>query len=137
MATIDQKTVLKPISALDTPTITSDTTTSGNIIDTLGFEAVTLVFQAGAIAAGVATPTFTEGDDSGLSDGAAVATTDLLGTVADVTFAATDDNDVKWIGYRGDKRFLKVDIDTTGTTTSTVIGVAAVFGVPHKAPTVI
>lgn len=136
MATIDQKTVLKPVSALDISTITSDTTTNGTIIDLKGFESVTLFFKSGAIAAGTATPSFTEGNDAALADGATVAVDDLIGTVASVTYADTDDNVNKWIGYRGKKRYLRVDIVTTGTTTGTVISCDAILGTPHKAPTV-
>ncbi len=136
MAKIDQKTVVKPEVALVPTTIGSDTVTNGAIIDTKTFQSITFLLQAGAIAAGVATPSFFAGNESNLSDGATVAAEDLLGTIADATFSAIDDDFVKWIGYRGEFRFIRLDITTTGSTTSTVLSAIGLLGSPNLMPTV-
>lgn len=135
MATKDQKTLVKPVSALNPTTIASDTTTNGIIIDTKGFQSLTFILQSGAIAAGTATPTLEEDDVVGFGSATTVATGDLLGTIADATFADTDDDAVKWIGYRGKKRFVRLSIVTTGSTTSTVLSAVALKGNPDLAPT--
>jgi hypothetical protein len=136
MATKDQKTVLKPVSALDSVTIGSDTVTNGIVLDTKGFQSITFVLQAGAIAAGTATPSLVESDDSGFSAPTAVASDDILGDIATgVTFGASDDNAVKWFGYRGKRRYVRLDITTAGSTTSTVLQAVAIKGNPDLAPT--
>ena len=50
------------------------------------------------------------GDDSGLSDAAAVADADLIGTEAGASFLFSDDNKVFKIGYKGTKRYVRVTI---------------------------
>jgi len=136
MAKIDQKTLVKPEIALVTTNIDGDTVTNGAIIDTKGFQSITYLLQSGAIAAGVATPSFFAGNESNLSDGATVAAEDLLGTIADATFADSDDDVVKFIGYRGEFRFIRLDITTTGSTTSTDLSAIGLLGSPNLAPTV-
>ena len=136
MATKDQKTLIKPIVALVSTTIASDTVTNGAVIDTKGFQSLTFSMQSGVIAAGVATPSLLESDDGGFGAPTAVIAEDILGDIAtEATFADTDDNTVKWFGYRGDKRYVQLDITTSGTTTSTVLAAQAILGNPDFAPT--
>lgn len=134
MAKFDQKNDLKDVNAFDIQTIATDTTTNGDIVDTAGFGAVTFVFQTGTVTDGDYTVLIQEGDDSGLSDAAAVADADLIGTEADASFSAdTDDNAVSSIGYRGSKRYVRFNIVSTNTTSGAVVGAVALLGRPEIA----
>lgn len=121
-------------TALNTAAIGSNTTTNGAIIDTKGFSSLEFAIKSGTLTDGTYTPALTEGDASDLSDGTAVAAGDLLGTIAGATFAATDDNKVKKIGYTGGKRYVRLSLVTTGVTTGGTIGAIAIQGHPSFAP---
>lgn len=125
---------IKESTALDPATIGSDTTTNGNIIDTQGYESLTFLFHVGTVTDGDYTPLIQEGDDSGLSDAAAVADADLIGTEAGAAFTDdTDDNATSKIGYAGDKRYVRFNVVSTNTTTgATSVGATAVLGHPHS-----
>ena len=73
-----------------------------------------------------------EGDDSGLSDGAEA--TLLQGS--NPSFAVTDDNTVKKFGYRGTKRYIRVDVKSVTGSPSTGGEFAAIVvrGFPRHAP---
>lgn len=126
---------IKVSNALNIQTITSNTTVNGAIIDTKGFGSLTFVFQTGTIADGDYTLLIHEGNNSGLSDAAAVADDDLLGTEAAASFTAdTDDNKVSKIGYRGNKRYVRLSVVSTNVTTGGTVGATAVQGHPQFAP---
>lgn len=121
-------------AALNPQAIGSSTTTNGAIIDLAGFESVEFVIQSATLTDGTYTPSITEGDESDLSDGSAAAAADLLGTVADATFAASDDNAVKRIGYRGNKRYVRLNITSASVTTGGTLAAVAIKGHPRNAP---
>lgn len=108
---------------------------TGTTVDTNGFEAATIVFASGTITAGTADFTVQEAPDNG--SGAAgsftdVAATDLIGTVP--TIVATDDNKVSRVGYRGKKRFIRVNMAETATFTSHIHAVIVVLGAAATVP---
>jgi nicotinic acid phosphoribosyltransferase len=127
MATKDLFSQIKPQVALNFGTINSDTTTEGNIIDTQGFESVTV---------GIITGTLTDGDytlqlkDS--ADGttfAVVTDANLIGTEAAASFTAdADDNKISKLGYRGIKRYVRAEIVSALTTSGAVIGAYCILG---------
>ena len=135
MATRDLHNNVEPKVGLNTTAVSSDTATAGAIIDTAGFESLEFVIQSGTLTDGTYTPSLTEGDASDLSDGATVAAGDMIGTVAAATFAATDDNAVKRIGYKGSKRYVRLTVTSAGTTSGGTVGAVAILGHPHSAPT--
>lgn len=98
---------LSPVAAT-----TDNTAYVSEIIDTAGALATEFVWLAGSIAD--ADVTFTllveDGDDSGLSDNAAVADAQLLGTEANGKPLLSSDNKVGKIGYIGNKRYVRVTI---------------------------
>lgn len=97
-----------------TPAVVSDGTAQvGPIIDRQGFNSVTFAIVLGTLADADATWTVTleHGDNSGLSDTAAVPAADLVGTYAGAGFAFGDDNECREIGYIGTKRYLRMTID--------------------------
>lgn len=124
----DQASELSPAVALNTAAISSSTTTAGNIIDTQGFNALTFILSVGARTDGTYTPLIEEGDDSGLSDAAAVADSDLVGTEAGAVISAA--NTVKKIGYVGSKRYVRLSVVSTSVTSGATVGATAIKGRP-------
>ena len=121
--------------AFNNQAISTDTTTNGNIIDTRGYESILFVMQSATLTDGTYTPLIQEGDDSGLSDAAAVADADLTDTEADQAFAATDDNATKKIAYVGSKRYVRLNIVSASTSSGGTLGAVAILGHPLSAPT--
>ena len=117
---------IKAQVALDITNISSNTTTNGNIIDMQEFGSVEFILQSGTLTDGAYALLIEEGDASNLSDATAVADGDLLGTEAGATFAATDDNAVKKIGYIGNKRYVRLSVVSTGTTTGGTVSAVSV-----------
>jgi len=131
MATFNQEVSLEV--GLDIAAISTDTTTVGNIIDTAGNEAVDIALVTGTITDGDYVLSLEHGDDSGLSDAAVVAATDLDALVSTVAIAAADDNTAKSIGYVGKKRYVRINVVSTSTSTGGTVGGLIVFGRPHQA----
>lgn len=114
--------------------ITTDTTTAGSVIDLKGYGSCEFVIASGTLTDGAYAILIEDGDASNLSDAAAVADTYLLGTESAAGFAATDDNTVKKIGYVGSKRYVRLSIVSTSTTSGGTIGAVAVLGNPDNPP---
>jgi hypothetical protein len=113
--------------------VNGNTTTVSATIDTQGFESVEFVIVSGTITDGTLTPAIYEGDQANMSDEAA-NTTELLGTIAGATFATTDDNVTKKIGYRGSKRYVRLKITQAGATTGGYFCAIAVQGHARYTP---
>lgn len=107
-------------------------TLTGATLDTQGFESAVVVVYSGTITDGTGTPTLYEGDAANMSDEAAVAAGDLDGALT--AFAAADDNVTKKVGYRGNKRYIRVKIVGAGQTTGGFYGAAYVQGNARNAP---
>lgn len=122
---------VKATKALSHQTINSDTTTDGDIIDTAGFEALEFVFLSGTITDGSYTVALEQGDESDLSDAAAVPAADVLGAAV---FAAADDNVAKRIGCLFKKRYVRASVVSTDTTSGGSLGGVAILGQPLHAP---
>lgn len=123
--------VLSPVSVADT------TAQVGQIIDKKGFESLTYLIATGSIADADATFTvlLEEGDAANLSDAAAVADADLLGTEALAAFQFDDDNEVRKLGYIGSKRYTRLTITPVGNASAALLSAVAVLGHPQIAPT--
>lgn len=136
MASRDLHNDIKLTLALAPQAITSDTTTTGATIDTQGFASVEFAIASGVLTDGTYTPAIYESDDSGMSGETAVtAAGDLLGTIAGVTYTAgAPDSTVKKIGYRGSKRYVRLKIASTGTTSGGLMGAVAALGNARNAP---
>lgn len=118
-------------NALNSQTISSDTTTNGVIIDMQGYHGLEFILKSGTITDGAYTVALQHGDDSGLSDAAAVDADEVLGSIA---FADTEDNVAKRIGYIGKKRYVRMNVVSTGTTSGGVFDGVAVQFSPFSAP---
>ncbi len=119
---------IKTEVALDIGAISSDTTTVGNIIDLQGFEAVEFVLFSGTLTDGAYTALIEDGDESNLSDAAAVVDAELLGIEAAASFMASEDNAVKKVGYIGSKRYVRLSIVSASTSSGGTMSAIAVKG---------
>lgn len=113
-----------------------DTAVVSQVIDRAGFEGVEFVILTGAIPdANVTYAVLVEhGDTSAVSSGA-VADADLIGTEAGAAFIFDDDDQIRKIGYKGNKRFVRVTMTPTGNTGATLIAGVWVLSGARKAPT--
>jgi hypothetical protein len=129
---------IKVKPALNIQTISTNTTTAGNIIDTQGFESCTFLFFMGALTDGDYTVLLQEGDASNLSDVASVADGDMIpdsGGEASASFTADgDDNKVSKIAYKGTKRYVRLSIVSASTSSGAVCGALAVLGHARSDP---
>ena len=95
---------------------TDNTPYVSQILDLQGKTGAAFVILIGANTD--ANATFTtlveHGDDAALSDNTAVADDQLNLTEASASFDFADDNQVRKIGYRGDKRYARVTITPAG-----------------------
>lgn len=117
--------------ALNPATIATDTTTNGNVIDLQGYESATFVIGIGTRTDGTYTPLLKESDVSTFGgEENAVDDADLIGTEA--AAALTASNTVKTLGYKGSKRYLRLSVVSTSTTSGTTSAHAHVIkGDPH------
>ncbi len=101
----------------------------GEIIDMQGYEACEFVIVTGTLADADATFTvlMEEGDQSDLSDAATVADLDMLGTEADAGFTFADDKATRMIGYRGNKRYVRLTITPAGNASAAPMAAAALM----------
>jgi hypothetical protein len=88
------------------------------IIDLQGFESARIEISSGDITDGDNyTFELKEGNQSNLSDAAAVADEDLLGS--EPVFATADDQKIKTFGYVGIKRYIRIDLKSVTGSPST------------------
>ncbi len=116
---------------------TDNTAWVSQIIDRRGFESVEFILATGVLADVDATfaVLVEHGDQSDLSDAAAVSDAQLLGSEALAGFTFAADNETRKIGYVGDKRYLRVTTTPSNNTGDAFLAGVAVLGDPHLAPT--
>jgi len=128
MAKFDIRSGLLPKYAFDVQAISTDTTTTGAIIDTKDYDrGIVFTLLCSAYTDGTYTPLLEEGDDSGLSDATAVPDANLIGTEAGAALSAVDaeGSTLNSLGAFGTKRYLRLSIVSTSTSTGATVG--AVF----------
>lgn len=123
--------------AISPVSVSDNTAQVSQIIDRRGFDSLTFVIAAGSVAD--ADVTFTvlveDGDNSGLSDAAAVADAELLGTELLAGFQFDDDNEPRKIGYLGSKRYVRLTITPANNASAALVSAVAVLGHPSLVPT--
>ncbi len=120
----DLATHLEPVQAIIPAAYTA--ATDGEIIDTIEFNSLTFAVNTGAFTTDVVL-TLLEGDESDMSDAAAVDSDDIIGTLA----APAAANTVEWFGYIGKKRYVQLSIVSGDAT----LGAVAIKGHALTVPT--
>ena len=120
----DLHNVITAENALDIAAITTDTTTLGDIIDMKDKLALDFLVQSGTLTDGAYVVKLEDGDDSGLGDAADIPAANLLGALP--AFALSEDNVVKRVGFFKRKRFVRLSIVSTATSTGGTLGAIAV-----------
>jgi hypothetical protein len=92
--------------------INTDTSTSGEIIDTALFESAVWAISSGTITAGDMAGAIWESDDSGMSGATVVPAAETLGAA---TWVITDDDVVRRIGSVGKKRYQQLRMVSTNS----------------------
>lgn len=131
---------IKVLTAIIPQTQTNaDTAIVGEIIDTSGFDSVEFAVALGVVTDADVTVAVTmeHGDDSGLSDTAAPAAGDIVGS-ANFTFA--DDKGCKKFGYlpksNPRKRYLRITATPTGNNSGALpIAAVAILSSARTKPT--
>lgn len=115
----------------------ANTATATAIIDRAGFNAALFVINIGDLTDANATfaVTMEHGDDPALADAAAPAASDLIGTLAAAGFVFSDDSKVSKVGYKGNKRYLRLTVTPTGNDVGAASYACTVLlGKPAHAP---
>lgn len=133
----DELSCMAPKRCISPVSVSDNTAQVGQIIDRKGFNALTYVIATGSLADADATFTvlLEEGDDSSLTDAAAVADVDLIGTEALASFVYSDDNKCFKLGYKGSKRYTRLTITPASNASAAVICAVALLGEPDVGPT--
>lgn len=133
---MDLHNILEVRRALSPVSVADNTAQVSQIIDTANRAGLEFHIAAGAIAD--ADVTFTvlveHGDQANLSDAAAVDDADLIGTEVLAAFQFDDDNEVRKIGYRGSKRYVRLTITPANNASGALLAVTAVLGGARKQP---
>ena len=131
MASRDLKNDIKIVNALNIASITTNTTTAGEQVDTQGYESVTIEVIVGARTDGTVTPLLQETDVAGSYSGS-VADEDLIGLEADAALSTL--NARSRFGYIGKKRYVKLSLVSTSVTSGLTAGGSVILGNPKSAP---
>ena len=117
--------------------LADNTAQVSNIIDTQGFNSLSFVIITGTLADADATfaVTMEHGNDSGLSDTAAVPADQLAGTLANAGFTFAADGACRKIGYIGYKRYVRLTITPSANTGNAPLAVVAIQGEALSQPT--
>ena len=128
---------LHPLRGFDPVVVGDNTAQVSQIIDLLRFDGLCFVIATGVLADVDATFTVLveHGDDSGLSDAAAVPDKDLTGTEVLAGFTFGDDSETRKIGYVGTKRFVRCTVTPAANAGNAPLACVAILGHPHVAPT--
>lgn len=115
---------------------TGDSALVSQIIDTKGYGSVSFVIATGSLADANATFTVLveDGDDASLTDNAEVSDTFLIDTETNASFNYDNDDKVRWIGYVGKKRYVRLTITPSGNSGDAYISAVAILGDPESKP---
>ena len=134
MAWLDLHNRARVEQSISVRAVSDNTAQVGAIIDIEGFSGLEFIINLGTINDADATFAFTleEGDDSGLSDTAAVAADNIQGSG---DFQFDSDDSVRRVGYFGKKRFVRATITPSNNTSAADMSVSAVLYMAREMPT--
>lgn len=115
------------------------TDTKTKIADLQGFEGALVIVNLGAFTgadgSNYLTPILQESDTTADVDFTAVAAGDILGAFTVVNDTTTKDSTTQMVGYIGNKRYIRVLLDYTGTAISaSLVSVDAILGLARHLP---
>lgn len=124
------------VTAIAPAAVSDNTAAVSAIIDLFGYSQCEFLINLGAIDDADATfaVTLEHGDDSGLSDAAAVTSANLQGTLAEAGFKFDSDNGVRRLGYLKSKRYVRLTVTPTNNASAATFGVTALLGDPTLSP---
>ena len=98
--------------------ITDNTAMVSTIVDTAGYEGLTLILNTGTLTDADATFALTmeHGNAANLSDSTVPVQADIVGTGALANFTFADDNKCFKIGYVGTKRYVRATVTPSANT---------------------
>ncbi len=117
---------------------TDNTAIVSSIIDVRGYDSLMFAISVGTNTDANATFTvLVEHDDaSNMGTAAAVGDADLNGTEALASYQYDDDTETRKIGYRGNKRYVRLTITPAGNDSGNIfVAAVAILGGAHIAPT--
>jgi hypothetical protein len=133
MAEYDHVSDVKVVMAITSVAATA--IANGSDIDTKGFESVTFLIHTGTLGTGTIDFTMQEADDDGTGSPdtyAAVAAVDIIGALP--TILASEDDSVFRSGYRGKKRWVRIQNVETAGWTSMIHGAVCLLGHAKEIP---
>lgn len=121
---------LSVVAAISPQADADNTPLVSAIIDLQGYNSCMFAIASGALVDADAqfTVLIEDGADPALADHTAVADGFLRGTEAAASFAFSDDNMVKKIGYVGNKRYVRLTITPVGNSSAANLAAIAVLG---------
>jgi hypothetical protein len=134
----DNFNCINPIQAIPPAAATTDNTPwVGAWIDRQGYNSLTYILNCGTEADADATfaVTLEHADLADHSDTAAVAATDILGTLALAGFTFADDNATRKLGYVGNKRYTRISVTPSNNTAAAFCSAIALLGDAELEPT--
>jgi hypothetical protein len=122
--------------AISPVSVSDNTAQVSQIIDRRGYDSLCFAIALGSIADVDATFTVLveDGDNSALSDNAAVADVDLNGLESAASFQFDSDNLTKKIGYVGTKRYVRLTITPAGNASAALMSAVAILANPQQSP---
>lgn len=117
--------------------VTDNTAFVSQIIDVGTYQGLVFLIALGALADADATFTalVEHGDASNLSDAAAAPDSALTGLEASASFTFADDNELRKIGYVGNKRYVRLTITPANNSGNVFLSAIALLGYPRFVPT--
>ena len=138
ISNIQVKRAISPVSGA-----ADNVASVSQIIDRQGYDSLAFIILTGAVADADATfAVLVEHDDVvGFGTASAVADADLISQSSAAPEAAAgfqfdDDNEVRKIGYIGDKRYVRLTITPANNSGAWLHGAVAILGRPEHAPVI-
>lgn len=122
--------------AISPVSVSDNTAQVSQIIDRQGYDSLCFAIALGSIADADATFTVLveDGDNSSLSDNAAVADAELNGLESAASFQFDSDNLTKKIGYGGAKRYVRLTITPANNASAALMSAVAILANPQQSP---
>jgi hypothetical protein len=135
----DLKSNIAPVLLLE-PADLAHTDTASSLLDTAGHNGIEIEVIISALTGvdgdNYLTPVLQECDTTEADDFTAVDAANMIGAFSSVD-AATKDSVIQRVGYIGSKRYVRVNLDYTGTgITAGIVGVVGILGHSHELPAV-